>query len=158
MTSTSTSPAPVCSRPRWPRCCSDPALKAQADNPTIARLWYTSINPTVKPFDNIECRKAVMYAMDHDRYQTAYGGEFAGGDIATTIMPPQIPGYQKFDLYPAGADNKGDVDKAKEALTKCGQPERLRDQHGLPGRAARRRRRPPRRSSRRWPGWASSSP
>ena len=101
---------------------SDPALKARTDNPTLSRNWYTSINPTVKPLDNIECRKAIEYAMDRTSYQTAYGGAFSGGDLATTIMPPTIPGYQKFDLYPAGADNKGDVTKAKEALTKCGQP------------------------------------
>ncbi len=90
------------------------------DNPTIARLWYTSISPTVKPLDNIECRKAIMYAMDHKSYQTAYGGEFAGGELATTIMPPQIPGYEKFDVYPAG--ETGDLDAAKEALEACGQP------------------------------------
>ena len=100
---------------------SDPNKKTQVDNPTIARLWYTSINPTVKPLDNIECRKAIMYAMDHKSYQTAYGGEFAGGDIATTILPPQIPGYEQFDLYQAG--ETGDLDKAKEALEKCGQPD-----------------------------------
>ena len=101
---------------------SDPALKARTDNPTLSRLWYTSVNPTVKPLDNIECRKAIQYAMDRTSYQTAYGGVFSGGEVATTILPPIIPGYQKFNLYPAGADNKGDVAKAKEALTKCGQP------------------------------------
>ena len=101
---------------------SDPALKGRTDNPTLSRLWYTSINPTVKPLDNIDCRKAIMYAMDRTSYQTAYGGAFSGGEIATTILPPTIPGYVKYDLYPAGADNKGDVAKAKESLTKCGQP------------------------------------
>ncbi len=101
---------------------SDPALKARTDNPTLARLWYTSINPTVKPLDNIDCRKAIEYAMDRTSYQTAYGGAFSGGEIATTILPPMIPGYTKYDLYPAGADNKGDLAKAKESLAKCGQP------------------------------------
>jgi len=100
----------------------NPALKARTDNPTNARLNYTSINPTVKPLDNIECRKAVEYAMDRTSYQTAYGGAFSGGDLATTIMPPMIPGFEKFDLFPAGEGSKGDVTKAKEALTKCGQP------------------------------------
>ncbi|QNN54218.1 ABC transporter substrate-binding protein [Nocardioides mesophilus] len=100
---------------------TDPEKKKNVDNPTIARLWYTSINPTVKPLDNIECRKAIMYGMDHKSYQTAYGGEFAGGEMATTIMPPQIPGYEKFDLYPAG--ESGDLDAAKAALEKCGQPD-----------------------------------
>ncbi|HEV2783013.1 MAG TPA: ABC transporter substrate-binding protein [Actinophytocola sp.] len=103
------------------RVLSDPALKARGDNPTIARLWYTSVTGTVKPLDNVDCRKAVLYAADRTGYQTAYGGEVAGGDIATTIMPPQIPGYQKFDLYPS-QDNKGDINKAKEHLQKCGQP------------------------------------
>jgi peptide/nickel transport system substrate-binding protein len=76
----------------------------------------------VAPLDNIECRKAIEYAADKTGYQTAYGGPLAGGEIATTLLPPMIPGYQKFDLYPAGSDNKGDVNKAKEALQKCGQP------------------------------------
>ena len=63
-----------------------------------------------------------MYAADSTAYQTAYGGPLAGGEIATSLLPPLIPGYQKLDLYPAGADNKGDVDKAKAALQACGQP------------------------------------
>jgi peptide/nickel transport system substrate-binding protein len=104
------------------RVLGDPELKKQADNPSVARLWYTSILPTVAPFDNIECRKAVEYAADRVGYQAAYGGEFAGGAIATTMLVPQIPGYTKFDLYPAGADNKGDVEKAKAALVACGKP------------------------------------
>ena len=101
---------------------TDEAVKANADNPLAARLWYTSINPKVAPLDNIECRKAILYAADRTGYQAAYGGPFAGGEIATTLLPPMIPGYTKFDLYPAGADNKGDVEKAKAALTACGQP------------------------------------
>ena len=104
------------------RVLGDPALKAQTDNPTLARLWYTSINPKVAPLDNIECRKAVDVRRRPHRLPDRLRRRVAGGEIATTLMPPQIPGYQKFDLYPAGADNKGDVAKAKEALTACGQP------------------------------------
>ncbi len=105
------------------RVLQDPNLKAGADNPVLARLWYTSINPTVAPLDNLECRKAVMFAMDQTSYQAAYGGQFAGGELATTILPPQIPGYAKFDLYPNGEDNKGDVEAAKKSLQACGQPD-----------------------------------
>lgn len=104
------------------RVLTDPNLKSQADNPSAPRLWYTSVNPKVPPLDNVECRRAIQYAVDRTGYQAAYGGELAGGDIATTVLPPLIPGYQKFDLYPAGPDNKGDLDKAKQALTACGQP------------------------------------
>ena len=99
----------------------DPALQKRADNPVNARLWYTSINPTVKPLDNIDCRKAIMYAMSPTSYQRAYGGKFAGGDIATTLMPPQIPGYKDFDLYDVKKNLNGQVDKAKASLKSCGQ-------------------------------------
>ncbi|MFC4947570.1 ABC transporter substrate-binding protein [Pseudonocardia sp. GCM10023141] len=105
------------------RVLSDPALKASSDNPATPRLWYTSINPQIAPLDNLDCRKAVEYATDKVAYQTAMGGELAGGSIATTLLPPLVPGYQKFDDYPAGADNHGDVAKAKEALTACGKPD-----------------------------------
>jgi peptide/nickel transport system substrate-binding protein len=104
------------------RVLQDPTLKDNADNPLSARLWYTSINPTVAPLDNIECRKAIMYAMDRTSYQAAYGGQFAGGDLATTILPPNIPGYQSYDLYPNGPDHKGDLEAAKKSLEACGQP------------------------------------
>jgi len=101
----------------------DDALKARADNPGSSRLWYTSINPTVKPLDNVSCRKAIEYAADRTGYQQAYGGPLAGGDINTSMLIPPIPGYKKIDLYPAGPDNKGDLTKAKEMLTACGKPD-----------------------------------
>ncbi|GAB2950608.1 ABC transporter substrate-binding protein [Nonomuraea fastidiosa] len=99
----------------------DPQLKARTDNPTIPRLWYVSVIPDTAPLDNVECRKAVMFAADRVANQTAYGGPLAGGDIATNVMPPPIVGQEKFDLY-ASPDNKGDVEKAKQALAACGQP------------------------------------
>lgn len=43
------------------------------------------------------------------------------GDPATTVIPPTVAGYKKFDLY-ATPGNKGDVAKAKEYLAKCGKP------------------------------------
>jgi peptide/nickel transport system substrate-binding protein len=104
------------------RVLGDPTLKERADNPLSARLNYTSINPSVAPLNNIECRKAVMYAADRTLYQQAYGGPLAGGEIATGLMPPNIPGFQKLDIFTAGPDNKGDLDKAKAALQACGQP------------------------------------
>lgn len=99
----------------------DPTLRDRMDNPVLARLQYTSIAPTVKPFDNIHCRLAVEYGMDRVAYQNAYGGQLAGGELATTLLLPILPGYQKFDLYPS-KDNKGDLTKAKDELKQCGQP------------------------------------
>ncbi|HEY0815966.1 MAG TPA: ABC transporter substrate-binding protein [Pseudonocardia sp.] len=99
---------------------ADAALKANTDSAVVARLWYTAINGDVAPLDNVNCRKAIELAADKTGYQRAYGGA-TGGDIATNLLPPVIPGSQKFDTY-ATPNNAGDVDKAKQALAACGQP------------------------------------
>jgi peptide/nickel transport system substrate-binding protein len=103
------------------RILADPKLKANADNPPSARLWFTAINGDVPPLDNIHCRKAVIYAADHTAYQNAYGGP-TGGDIATSLLPPLIPGAEKIDLYSYESKPNGDTAKAKEELQACGQP------------------------------------
>jgi peptide/nickel transport system substrate-binding protein len=102
------------------RILASPDLKAQADSAVISRTWFTVLDGSVKPLDNIHCRKAVQYAADKTGYQNAYGGP-TGGDIATNLMPPVIPGAESFDLYPS-TDHKGDLAKAKDELTQCGQP------------------------------------
>lgn len=113
---------------------ADQALKANTDSALVARLWFTVLNSDVAPLDNIECRKAVLYAVDKTGYQRAYGGA-TGGDIATNLLPPVIPGQQSFNDYQT-PNNAGDVDKAKQALTTCGQP------NGFPTNIAYRAERP----------------
>ncbi|WP_208827832.1 ABC transporter substrate-binding protein [Streptomyces ficellus] len=93
-------------------------LKANTDNTYGGRLVYTAINTQVAPFNNVECRKAVQYAIDKVSVQTAMGGPIRG-DIASTVMPNDLPGHEKFDLYPTEG-NKGDVAKAKQHLKACG--------------------------------------
>ncbi|MFF3503108.1 ABC transporter substrate-binding protein [Streptomyces sp. NPDC003247] len=98
---------------------ADADLKANTDNTYGGRLVYAALNTQVAPFDKVECRKAVQYAIDKVAVQTAQGGPVRG-DIATTVLPPDVIGYQKFDAY-ATTGNKGDAAKAKEQLKACGQ-------------------------------------
>ncbi|AJE42622.1 ABC transporter substrate-binding protein [Streptomyces nodosus] len=97
---------------------SDPKKKADTDNTFGGRLVYMAINTKVAPFDKVECRKAVQYAIDKASVQTAEGGPVRG-EIASTVVPPDITGYEKADAY-ATPDSKGDVAKAKEQLKACG--------------------------------------
>jgi peptide/nickel transport system substrate-binding protein len=101
---------------------TNPATKVNADNPSTGFTRYISIQEKVKPFDNIECRKAVQYAADKVALQFARGGPVAGGDIAGQMLPPTLPAYKKFTQYDSGPDNKGDITKAKAALKACGHP------------------------------------
>lgn len=104
------------------------AQKPYTDNPIQGYLRFMSLNLHVKPLDNIHCRNAVQYATDKVAAQTAYGGPLAGGDVATTILPPTVDGYRKFDLFPqkqaAGGNglDAATLAKAKQELAACGQP------------------------------------
>jgi peptide/nickel transport system substrate-binding protein len=77
----------------------------------------------VPPFDNIHCRRAVEYATDKAAMQTAWGGPLSGGDVATHLMMPLIPGNQDINPYPSGPGNHGDLAKAKSELQQCGKPD-----------------------------------
>ncbi|NBM17147.1 ABC transporter substrate-binding protein [Streptomyces sp. GC420] len=97
--------------------------KENADNPQTGFIRYAVFPQTVKPLDNVDCRKAIIYAADHKSLQTARGGPQAGGDIASNMLPPAIPGADpKYDPYDVLKDTTGNVEKAKQALKDCGKP------------------------------------
>ncbi len=93
---------------------------ASTDASYAGATQYIALNVNVKPFDNADCRKAVQWAVDKKSVQDAIGGS-PKGDVASTLLPPSVNGYTKFDTY-ATDGNKGDVAKAKEALKACGKP------------------------------------
>ena len=106
-----------------PKVLQNKDLLARSDNPVASRENFVQIVGSVKPLDNVDCRKAVIYAMSPVSYQNAYGGKFAGGEIATTVLPPPVPGYKDADVYDLKANPNGQPDKAKDALKACGQPD-----------------------------------
>jgi peptide/nickel transport system substrate-binding protein len=55
---------------------------------------WISLNTTVKPFDDVNVRKAVSAGMDRDALRLTRGGE-AIGDIATHYLPPGLAGYEE---------------------------------------------------------------
>lgn len=103
-----------------PDVLTKPNLKKQTDNSYAGATSYLGLNVNVKPFDNIHCRKAVQWGIDKASVQAAQGGD-PKGDVATTLLPPTVNGYSKFDLYES-AGHKGDEAKAKDELKQCGHP------------------------------------
>ncbi|ACU70214.1 extracellular solute-binding protein family 5 [Catenulispora acidiphila DSM 44928] len=96
----------------------DPKLKADSDSAYANSTEYFAINATQKPFDNVNCRQAIEWIIDKATLQTEAGGSQGGGDIASTIDPPTIPGWKAGDQY-LTAGNKGDATKAKASLAQC---------------------------------------
>ena len=52
------------------------------------------MNTTVKPFDNINVRKAVIAGFNRNAMRLVRGGELVG-DIPTHMIPPGLPGFEE---------------------------------------------------------------
>ena len=58
------------------------------------RFRYVALNTKVKPFDNINVRKAVIAGIDKSAMQLAFGGP-AVGDIPTHFLSPGLAGFDQ---------------------------------------------------------------
>jgi peptide/nickel transport system substrate-binding protein len=74
--------------------------------PTIS-TYYFWMNTTKPPFDDVKVRQAVNHAVDSAALERIYAGQIKG---TQQILPPGMPGYEKFELYPH------DMAKAKEMI------------------------------------------
>ncbi|MEV2278672.1 ABC transporter substrate-binding protein [Nocardiopsis sp. NPDC049922] len=100
------------------RLAGDESARPNIDNLYSGATRYVNIHLPV--IEDVACRQAIMYAANRDSMHRAWGGEL-GGDIATNLIPPQIPGSNpESDLYPS-EDNTGDLDAAREKLEECGE-------------------------------------
>jgi ABC-type transport system substrate-binding protein len=86
--------------------------------------WYVNLNTSRAPFDNVNLRKAVNYAVDRT-WLTQQNGALAGTPT-DQILPPGVPGFHDADIYPL---DHPDFAKAKElagdACSTLGRPLKL---------------------------------
>jgi peptide/nickel transport system substrate-binding protein len=75
--------------------------KAQLSISTLG-IYYAALNTTVKPFDNVNLRKAVIAAADRNAYLLARGGKLVG-QVATHFLGPEVNGFKEA----GGADGFG---------------------------------------------------
>ena len=101
-----------------PKVLGDPAVTQRLATSPSGALSYLAINVTHAPLNNLQVRQALEYAVNKKAVQVAAGGAKIGGELATTLITPGIPGYQSYDKYPAGPT--GDPAKAKSLLSQAG--------------------------------------
>jgi peptide/nickel transport system substrate-binding protein len=85
---------------------------------------WVSLNTRIKPFDDINVRKAVIAGFDREAMRLTRGGEVIG-DIPTHFIPPGVPGFEEagglqgpgLDFYSTPA---GDMNLAAEYFKKAG--------------------------------------
>lgn len=97
---------------------TQPQFHGNADDPVNGFGYFSEISTKVAPFTDINCRKAVEYGANKQQLETQYGGS-TGGEIAHTVLPPNVAGYKDYpDLYPT-PNNQGDPAKAKQLIATC---------------------------------------
>jgi len=74
--------------------------------PTIS-TYYFWMNTKKPPFDDVKVRQAVNYAVDAKALERIYAGQITS---TQQILPPGMPGYEQFELYPHS------MDKAEELM------------------------------------------
>jgi peptide/nickel transport system substrate-binding protein len=85
---------------------------------------WVAMNTTIKPFDNINVRKAVIAGFDRNAMRLTRGGELIG-DMPTHFIPPGIPGFEEAGgLQGSGIDfmshPEGDAALSAEYFKKAG--------------------------------------
>ena len=65
---------------------------------SLNALWYVALNTERAPFNNVNLRKAVNYAVDRAALSAARGAY--GGAPTDQILPPGIAGFRDAHIYP----------------------------------------------------------
>ncbi|MGW6535622.1 ABC transporter substrate-binding protein [Streptomyces sp. NPDC055051] len=101
-----------------PRVLADPKLKAQTDNPYSGYLRMAAMISDSAPLNNLNCRKAVVYAAGTKALRTARGGDMFSSPQGS-MLPPTVRGADSYDPYGlTGGEPRRQ--KAKDALRACG--------------------------------------
>jgi peptide/nickel transport system substrate-binding protein len=87
---------------------------------------YFPLNTAVKPFDDLNVRKAVLAGFDRDAARKARGGKYVG-DLPTHLLPPDTPGFAEAGGfngpgidYLSKANEKGDLQLAAKYFKAAG--------------------------------------
>ncbi len=89
--------------------------------PNVQALF---LNTRVPPFDRLDARKAVNFAVDRAAATNAWGGPNTA-QRTCQILPPNFPGYRPYCPYTAGSTTSGkwtapDLTKAKALVARSG--------------------------------------
>ena len=89
--------------------------------PNVQALF---LNTRVPPFDRLDARKAVNFAVDRAAATNAWGGPKTA-QRTCQVLPPNFPGYRPYCPYTAGSTTSGkwtapDLTKAKALVARSG--------------------------------------
>ncbi|WNG88138.1 ABC transporter substrate-binding protein [Mycobacterium sp. ITM-2016-00317] len=78
--------------------------------------YYMFMNTERAPFNDLKVRQAINYAIDPEALNRIFGGRL---HPTQQILPPGMPGYQEYKLYPGP-----DLDKARQLIAEANPADR----------------------------------
>jgi peptide/nickel transport system substrate-binding protein len=84
----------------------------------LTAFWYLTLNMNLPPFNNLQARQAINWAVDRNALVRLYGGPNLA-QPACTILPPAFPGHTDSCDYTKGGGaswTAPDLDKAKQLV------------------------------------------
>jgi ABC-type transport system substrate-binding protein len=110
----------------------DQALAGQVHTSARPDITYLFLNNEVAPFNNVDVRKAINYAINRTEILQQWGGPLAGS-VTDNIIPAGQLDYKQFSLYPS-APNLAEAKKLMAASgVKTPITTQLRTQNDAPG-------------------------
>ena len=80
-------------------------------------IYYFYLNTTLPPFDKLEARQAVNYAIDSNALVRVFGGRL---EPACTFLPPAVEGFKEYPCPYGDPKEPGDIAKAKQLVEQSG--------------------------------------
>jgi peptide/nickel transport system substrate-binding protein len=114
------------------RLSHDLALASQVHQSPRPETTYLFLNNEVPPFNNIDVRKAVNYAINRTAIEEQWGGPLVGS-VSSQIMVPGALGYASYTAYPDTPDLTAAKALMKESGVKLPITTSLRTQNDAPG-------------------------
>jgi peptide/nickel transport system substrate-binding protein len=111
---------------------TDPALASQVHISPEQAITYLFMNYQVPPFNNVDVRKAINYAINREAILAQWGGPLAG-TVTDQIVPIGLPSYKGYTIYPNTPDLAMAMKLMKESGVKTPFTTQLRTQNDAPG-------------------------
>jgi peptide/nickel transport system substrate-binding protein len=105
---------------------ADPAKAARlrVTDSGCERYLALETNPAAGVINDVRVRRAINLAVNKVAALEAFSEGPGGyrGAIASTVLPPSMPGYHPYDLYRTPG-NRGDPERARKLLAQAGHPD-----------------------------------
>jgi peptide/nickel transport system substrate-binding protein len=92
---------------------TDPELSQRVAFGPIGAVRYLAVNTVKTP--ELQCRQALSFAINKRKFRSMFGGSLLG-ELATSMVPPNLRAFQDFDHYGTHEFPDGQPERAREIL------------------------------------------